>query len=184
MLYRRVYDAVDGEVQLRLCVPDQAHSQYEYPDQAYKSLGYRERLILEYHNGPLGGHVGRERTYEILSKDFWWPGMYEDVRRWCKNCEQCTRERGVAGTTSFSRTQFYSRPFRVLQYDTVKCREEEDSGVKYILTVICCFSRWCWLIPLVTKGATEIAKGLFISCFLSGAMFPTVLRSDNAPALP
>ena len=180
LLYRRVYDAVDGEVQLRLCVPDQAHSQYEYPGQAYKSLGYRERLILEYHNGPLGGHVGRERTYEILSKDFWWPGMYEDVRRWCKNCEQCTRERGVAGTTSFSRTQFYSRPFRVLQYDTVKCREEEDSGMKLILTVICCFSRWCWLIPLVSKSATEIAKGLFISCFLSGAMFPTVLRSDNA----
>ncbi len=58
-------------VQLRLCVPDQTHSKFEYPGQHWKGLGYRERLILEYHNGPLAGHIGRERTYELMAKDYW-----------------------------------------------------------------------------------------------------------------
>ena len=86
LLYRKVYDSVDMEVQLRLCVPSQDHSKFEMPGRGEKGISYRSRLILEYHNGRLGGHVGRERTYEMLSKDFWWPGMYESVRRWCRNC--------------------------------------------------------------------------------------------------
>ena len=65
---------------------------FELPGRGKKTLGYRERLLLEYHNGPLAGHLGRERTYEHLSRDFWWEGMYEDVRRWCKTCQFCTGE--------------------------------------------------------------------------------------------
>ena len=180
VLYRKVYDVVDQEVQLRLCVPQQPHSKFEYPGRSAKPMGYRERVLLENHNGMLGGHVGRERTYELISKDYWWPGMYEGVRRWCRNCEQCQRERGSTGTTAYSRTQFYSRPFRCLQYDTVKCREEHEDGYKYILTCICCFSRFCWLIPLKTKSAESVADGLVTHVFLGIAMFPTVMRSDNA----
>lgn len=106
--------------------------------------------------------------------------MYEDIRTWCKSCEQCQRERGVTGVTSYARTEFYSRPFRVLQYDIVKCREETECGNQYILTCICCFSRWCWLMPISNKEATTVAFCLFTLVFLGLALFPTVMRSDNA----
>ena len=181
LLFKHVFDAVEHEVQLRLCVPDQTHSKFEYPGQSHRSLGYRERLILEYHNGPLAGHIGRERTYELMAKDYWWPGMYESIRRWCRNCETCIRERGISGVTSFSRTQYYSRPFRVLQYDTVECNNPRDEeGKKYILTVICCFSRWPWLIVIPRKDAKVIAEALFYHVLLGMSIFPVVLRSDNA----
>ena len=91
----------------------------------------------------------------------------------------------------------YSRPFRVLQFDTVSCKPamsaEEASkrpGAKhvpprkhdynYILTVICCFSRYVWLIPLKTRSAEEIVQALLEKCLLDLAMFPVVLRSDRA----
>jgi hypothetical protein len=80
VLFRRVYDVVEGEVQLRCAVPRVHWGQYEMPGQGLKPLGYRERIPLEYHNGALGGHQGRERTMDSLERDFWWSGMYSDVR--------------------------------------------------------------------------------------------------------
>ena len=45
---------------------------------------------------------------------------------------------------------------------------------------ICCFSRWCWLIPLRDKNAPTLAKALLERVFLDIAGFPVVLRSDRA----
>ena len=146
-------------------------------------MGYRERLLLEYHNGPLGGHPGRERTCELLEKDWWWPHMFEDVRRWCARCQDCASESGLTGASAWTRTEFFNRPFRALQFDTITCRDKlvgDGEGTPYVLTVICCFSRWCWLIPIEDRTSEKIANGLLYRVFLGVALFPAILRSDNA----
>ena len=90
----------------------------------------------------------------MIERDFWWPGMREDVRRWCKSCQHCLGERAShSGVSAWTRTELFSRPFRVLQYDTVTCRQCRDDGARYILTVIDCFSRWPWLIPIQVRDA-------------------------------
>ena len=35
------------------------------------------------------GHQGKERMESLVSDQFWWPGVYEDVDRAVKNCRQC-----------------------------------------------------------------------------------------------
>ena len=180
VLFKRMYDTTEGEVQLRCAVPDVTASHYEQAGQGYRPLSYRNWLLMEYHNGKLAGHCGRERTTEMLERDFFWPGMREDVRRWCRRCQQCLGERAHSGVSAWTRTELFSRPFRVLQYDTVTCRKSRDDGARYILTVIDCFSRWPWLIPIVERDATTIAQALMTKVFLGFAMFPAVLRSDNA----
>ena len=67
----------------------------------------------------------------------------------------------------------YSCPFRVMQFDTITCEK------RYVLTCVCCFSRWVWLVPISDKSAENIAKGL-MRIFCDAGSFPTVLRSDNA----
>ena len=110
---------------------------------------------------------------DMISRDFWWDGMYGDIRRWCSKCEHCRAERGGVGIAAWTRTELYTSPFRVMQFDTVTCSD------KYILTCVCCFSRWAWLIPIKDKPAQVIADGL-LRIFCDAASFPTVLRSDNA----
>lgn len=51
----------------------------------------RTQLISETHNSPLAGHPGRENTYKMLARDFFWPGMGPDIRRYIKNCDICGR---------------------------------------------------------------------------------------------
>ena len=137
-------------------------------------MGFRERILLEYHNGRLGGHQGRERTMDNVSRDFWWPGMYGDVRRWCAKCEFCRAERGSTGVSAWTRTELFTCPFRVMQFDTITCRG------KYVLTCVCCFSRWVWLKPMAARHTAERTAKALMSIFCDMGSFPTVFRSDNA----
>ena len=84
LLLRRCYDAVDDELKLKCCVPDVLAGQVEVPGVGLKPMVYRDKIIFEYHNGPFVGHCGRDRTLEMLERDFWWGGMYTDVVQWCK----------------------------------------------------------------------------------------------------
>lgn len=49
----------------------------------------RTRLTQEAHDSILSGHPGREGTYRVLARQFYWPGMSEFNRRFCQNCKQC-----------------------------------------------------------------------------------------------
>jgi hypothetical protein len=104
VLFRRVYTPVSNQVELRCAVPIGAVSRFDFPGRGSTPLGFRERILLEYHNGKLGGHQGRERTMDNVSRDFWWPRMYGDVRRWCSKCEFCRAERGANGLAAWTRT--------------------------------------------------------------------------------
>ena len=40
------------------------------------------------------GHQGKKRTKSLISDQFWWPGVFEDVNRAVQNCRQCQLYRG------------------------------------------------------------------------------------------
>ncbi|KAG0158308.1 hypothetical protein PDIDSM_5821 [Penicillium digitatum] len=48
-------------------------------------LYYRNRLY------PTVGHPGRSKTYELLSREYYWPRVYQYVSDWTKNCHTCRR---------------------------------------------------------------------------------------------
>ena len=50
---------------------------------------HRTRLIKSIHDSPLSGHPSRESTQELLTREYTWPGMTQDVRRFVRNCNTC-----------------------------------------------------------------------------------------------
>ena len=152
LLYKRCYSVSDDEVQLRCCVPREGLGAMELPGYGKVKLNMRERLLLEYHNSPVGGHLGREKTIGRIEADYWWPGLATDVKQWCKRCVQCQKAKGVSKKTAWTRTEVFSRPFRVLQFDTIgPLRSKGDvTGAEYVLTVIDCFSRFSYFFNLFT----------------------------------
>uniref|UniRef100_A0AAV1UAL9 Integrase catalytic domain-containing protein n=1 Tax=Peronospora matthiolae TaxID=2874970 RepID=A0AAV1UAL9_9STRA len=51
----------------------------------------RLRIMFEYHDAPIGGHRGREKTYLTVSRDIYWPRQYQFVRKYVRACEVCQR---------------------------------------------------------------------------------------------
>ncbi|KAG0154445.1 hypothetical protein PDIDSM_13 [Penicillium digitatum] len=43
------------------------------------------------HDKPTVGHPGRSKTYELLSREYYWPRVYQYVSDWTKNCHTCRR---------------------------------------------------------------------------------------------
>ena len=51
------------------------------------------RLIQSIHDSPLSGHPGRESTRELFAREYTWPGMTQDVRRFVRNCNTCDKSK-------------------------------------------------------------------------------------------
>ena len=112
VLMKRVYILQDNEVQMRIVAPTTAINAFDVPGVGHVPLGVREKILLEYHNGRMGGHVGADKTARRILKDWYWSGVYDDVDKWCKGCDICQGEHGPTGISAWTRTELYSRPFR------------------------------------------------------------------------
>ena len=49
----------------------------------------QREIIGQYHNHIAIGHPGRWKTYELISRDFWWPGMSTFVKSFVDGCATC-----------------------------------------------------------------------------------------------
>ena len=185
IMYRRVYCPIDCELQTRIVLPEASVvADLHIPGVGQKSLSLRLAAILQAHDSEVfGGHVGRNATIERLERTYWWPGLPDDVRQHCKKCQRCRERKGEIGYSSWSRTELADRPFRVIQIDCVgRIRPDGDvTGARFVLTVVCLFSRYCWLIPLVDNDSASVAKSLIDKVFCDLGVFPTVIRSDRGP---
>ncbi|KAG3195422.1 hypothetical protein PC128_g8490 [Phytophthora cactorum] len=71
-----LYSAVGDDV-IRIVVPN--------------DYDLRLRIMYEYHDAPTAGHPGREKTYLLLTRDFYWNHQYKWVRKYVRVCEVCQR---------------------------------------------------------------------------------------------
>lgn len=58
-------------------------------------LKLRQKIISARHAHPVAGHPGQAATFELISRDFWWPGIRKTIARYIRNCETCQRIKPV-----------------------------------------------------------------------------------------
>lgn len=51
----------------------------------------RTGVIQVAHLSLLSGHPGREETYRIVAREWYWPNLGNDIRRFVRNCELCRK---------------------------------------------------------------------------------------------
>ena len=49
----------------------------------------RERIIAWDHLDPMAGHPGVVKTLELITREYWWPRMKEDIKKYIKACHEC-----------------------------------------------------------------------------------------------
>jgi hypothetical protein len=49
----------------------------------------RTRIMEESHGSKLTGHPGRNSLYAMIARNFFWPEMSKDIRRYVANCDEC-----------------------------------------------------------------------------------------------
>ena len=53
----------------------------------------RTEIIWLHHDTPVGGHGGQWKTVELVTRNFWWPGVTKEVKRYVEGCDSCQRNK-------------------------------------------------------------------------------------------
>ena len=51
----------------------------------------RGEIIWLHHDTPVGGHGGRWKMTELVTRNYWWPGVMKEVGRYVDGCDTCQR---------------------------------------------------------------------------------------------
>jgi len=51
----------------------------------------RVEVIWLHHDVPAAGHKGRWKTVELVTQNYWWPGVTRDVGKYVEGCDLCQR---------------------------------------------------------------------------------------------
>ncbi|KAF8749514.1 Reverse transcriptase (RNA-dependent DNA polymerase) [Rhizoctonia solani] len=82
----------------------------------------KERLLREFHDSPLAGHPGQQRTLELLSCNYWWPGMKSSAKEWVECCPTC-QANCCAHAPVIALKPLEVPPSRSIQYPTTSLQD-------------------------------------------------------------
>jgi len=53
----------------------------------------RAEVIRLHHNTPVRGHGGQWKTAELVTRNFWWPGVTREVKQYVEECDACQQNK-------------------------------------------------------------------------------------------
>jgi hypothetical protein len=55
----------------------------------------RQEIIQEHHDDRAAGHLGRYKTQELITRNYWWPMISRDMKSYMDGCEACQRTKVI-----------------------------------------------------------------------------------------
>lgn len=146
----------------------------------YIPISLRLLVFEAMHTSPLaGGHMSLKKTFSKMRK-FYWPKMHCDIQTWTRQCVTCQLRQSP---TPAYRSEMMSVPvntiFAKLGLDLTGPFPVSQKGNKYILNIICWFSKYVISVPVSDTKSLTIARALLHNVYLKFGGC-THLISDNA----
>lgn len=138
----------------RLVIPDQG--------------AMRTEILRRHHDDPRAGHMGSQKTLDLISRKFHWQGIAEDVREYVESCPTCQGIR-VPRHRPYGKLQSLplpSHPFQEISLDFITglppSTRSDGGNYDAILVIVCRMTKFALFIPTTKKlRATELAALLY-----------------------
>lgn len=152
---------------LLLCIPD---------------TSLRHHIISELH---AIGHVGRDRSIDLVRRSHFWPHLVRDVSRYVARCRICQISKGTTTNAGLYRPlPTPSRPWDSISMDFVLGLPRMQRGSDSIFVIVDRFSEMVHFVPCKkTTDALNIAKLFFREVFRIHGL-PSFIISDRDTRFP
>ena len=191
----RTTDELDFLKRVRLATSSEFIEGYNGKDGFYVQDGilYRNGLVciptdelrLEVlkirHDSPTAGHFGTAKTFDLVNRDFYWPGMRDFVAKYVKSCD-CARYKAA-------RNQPYGplQPIPVgdLPWKTIACdfivQLPRSEGYDAIAVWVCRTTKMAHFLPCTTELSAKDNAKMFIDNIVKLHGLPDQIISDRGP---
>ncbi|POM76561.1 Putative retroelement [Phytophthora palmivora] len=139
-------------------------------------------ILLEAHDAPIGGHLGREKTYQMVSQTFWWPRMYKWVAHYVKTCETCQRVKPSGHASAPQQSlPVPADCWMSMSLDFVFGLPADDKVNTGILVFVCRLSKMVHLAPVHDEVTGKQAAQLFLDSVFRYHGLPETIVFDRDP---
>ncbi|KAK1414879.1 hypothetical protein QVD17_30640 [Tagetes erecta] len=148
----------------QLCIPDSS---------------LRLQIVKELHGE---GHVGRDRTLQLVQSSYFWPTMRKEVDRFVKRCRICQVSKGTATNAGlYMPLPVPSGPWVDISMEFVLGLPRTQRGNDSIFVVVDRFSKMAHFIPCKkTTDAVNVAQLFFRDIYSLWKMVNTQLNFSSA----
>jgi hypothetical protein len=125
----------------------------------YVPEGLRQRVMQSEHDSKVAAHFGRERTLELLTRNFYRTNMERDVRKYCSECDICQKTKAPrhAKHGLLHPLELACKPWTHISTDFITDLPESE-GATIILVVVDRFTKMAHFIAISKNDLPMVAR--------------------------
>jgi len=150
---------------------------------ATKNDVLRKWCIALHHDPPYVGHLGRERTVELLRRHPLWPGMRQHVKDYITSCDQCQRNKATNQVSPGLLTSLNvpTGLWESISMDLITQLPETENGNTAIVVFVDRLSKMVRLVPVETSIDDREYAHIFVREVFAMHGLPASIVSDRDP---
>jgi transposase InsO family protein len=143
----------------------------------------KTRLLAEAHDSPPSGHLGRDKTYERLSRYFYWPRMFRQVAEYCNTCETCqaVKPSNKKKIGLLNPLEVPTQPWESISLDLITDLPKTKNGNTACVTFVDRFTKMVHVWPCKTQVDAEEMVNIFLQAVFRLHGVPREIVSDRDP---
>ena len=151
----------------RICVP--------------KDDDIRCQILYECHDSPSAGHDGIRKTYALVRKQFYWPGLHKDVQQYVLLCQQChvNKAECLKASGLLLPLEIPSGKWESISMDFIVALPKTARGHDSVWVIVDRFTKMCRFIPTKSTVKTPELARLFMEHVYRLYGLPNNIVSDR-----
>jgi len=142
----------------------------------------RTEIVRLHHDTPIGGHRGQWKTVELVTHNFWWPGITKEVKRYVEGCDTCQHNKNCTEQPAgkLMPNSIPEKPWTHILADFIT-KLPLAQGYDSILVVVDRLTKMVHFIPTTEKTSAEGLARLFRDNVWKLHGLPESIISDKGP---
>ncbi len=140
------------------------------------------KTLFEHHDTPLAGHPGWAKTIELITWDYSWPGLSQDVQHYVRSCDLCQQNKAArhAPYGNLNPLEIPTQNWDSISMDFIMDLLPSH-GFDTLLVVVDWLSKQSHFLPMIWSLNVPGLAQLYISTIFKLHRLPSSIISDWDP---